>query len=202
MFREEPGTWDCLIEKRFAASWWRWPSTMPRARQDVCDWAGELYERCADDWRTITLDELRTAEWLRDGDAWVYGHAGRAGRLPAAGAPGLVTRRGTAMTPGSGDPRHHAQREGRMRLNAWPRCSRPTRRSLLTPRSRTRTRPSSASSRGSRRARSPRRDSRTPAAPPAVRFVDAPGVAQLYRQAAADLGRLEREERQTRLQQG
>ena len=40
---------------------------------DVSDWAGELYERCADDWRTITLDELRTAEWLRDGDAWVSG---------------------------------------------------------------------------------------------------------------------------------
>ena len=38
---------------------------------DVSDWAGELYERCADDWRTITLDELRTAEWLRDGEAWV-----------------------------------------------------------------------------------------------------------------------------------
>ena len=38
---------------------------------DVSDWAGELYERCADDWRTITLDELRTAEWLRDGDGWV-----------------------------------------------------------------------------------------------------------------------------------
>jgi hypothetical protein len=38
---------------------------------DVSDWAGELYERCADDWRTITLDELRTAEWLQEGDAWV-----------------------------------------------------------------------------------------------------------------------------------
>jgi hypothetical protein len=37
---------------------------------DVSDWAGDLYERCADDWLTITLDELRTAEWLRDGDAW------------------------------------------------------------------------------------------------------------------------------------
>ena len=33
--------------------------------------AGDLYERCADDWRTITLDELRMAEWLRDGDPWV-----------------------------------------------------------------------------------------------------------------------------------
>jgi hypothetical protein len=33
--------------------------------------AGECSERCADDWRTLTLDELRTAEWLRDGDAWV-----------------------------------------------------------------------------------------------------------------------------------
>jgi hypothetical protein len=38
---------------------------------DVSDWAGELYERCADGWRTITLDELRTAEWLRDDDGWV-----------------------------------------------------------------------------------------------------------------------------------
>lgn len=38
---------------------------------DVSDWAGELYERCSDDWRTITLDDLRTAEWLRDGDGWV-----------------------------------------------------------------------------------------------------------------------------------
>jgi len=38
---------------------------------DVSDWADELYERCADDWRTITLDELRTAEWLWDGDGWV-----------------------------------------------------------------------------------------------------------------------------------
>lgn len=38
---------------------------------DVSDWAGELYERCADDWRSITLDELRSAEWLRDGDGWV-----------------------------------------------------------------------------------------------------------------------------------
>lgn len=38
---------------------------------DVSDWAGELYERCSDDWRSITLDELRTAEWLKDDDAWV-----------------------------------------------------------------------------------------------------------------------------------
>jgi hypothetical protein len=38
---------------------------------NVSDWAGGLYERCADDWRTITLDELRTAEWLQEGDSWV-----------------------------------------------------------------------------------------------------------------------------------
>lgn len=38
---------------------------------DVSDWAGKLYERCADDWRSITLDELRTAEWLKDDDAGV-----------------------------------------------------------------------------------------------------------------------------------
>ena len=44
---------------------------MRRRAPDVSDWAGDLYERCADDWRTITLDELRTAEWLRDGDGWI-----------------------------------------------------------------------------------------------------------------------------------
>ena len=49
----------------------RWPGSMRRRAPDVGDWAGELYERCADDWRAITLDELRTAEWLRDGDGWV-----------------------------------------------------------------------------------------------------------------------------------
>jgi hypothetical protein len=41
-----------------------------QSAQDVSDWAGELYERCAGDRRTITLDEVRTAEWLRDGESW------------------------------------------------------------------------------------------------------------------------------------
>jgi hypothetical protein len=44
---------------------------MQRRAPDVSDWAGDLYERCSDDWHTITLDELRTAVWLRDGDGWV-----------------------------------------------------------------------------------------------------------------------------------
>jgi hypothetical protein len=37
----------------------------------VAAWADELYARCADNWRAITLDELRTAEWLKTEDGWV-----------------------------------------------------------------------------------------------------------------------------------
>jgi hypothetical protein len=58
---------------------------------DVFDWAGELYERCSDDWRSITLDELRTAEWLKDDDAWVSPTLAEQTVSPA-GAPGSPTR--------------------------------------------------------------------------------------------------------------
>jgi hypothetical protein len=51
-----------------------------KSAPNVSDWAGELYERCANDWRTITLDDPRTTEWIREGEGSHHCHPGRAVR--------------------------------------------------------------------------------------------------------------------------
>ncbi len=49
---------------------WHFEQSAPHVSQ----WADDLYIRTVDDWRSITLDELRTAEWLRNEEWWNEPH--------------------------------------------------------------------------------------------------------------------------------
>jgi hypothetical protein len=60
---------------------------------EVSDWAGELYERCADDWRTIDHPGRAAHRRIAPGGRWMgRSHPGRANRLSSAGAPGQTVK--------------------------------------------------------------------------------------------------------------